>query len=211
MGLDFSYRLFFPSASRFEVLERLAEMAEPDLEKGAWLVFPDRVLSLPFEAWLDTGPRIEWDDPNPKWDFMTVLRFDLDPEIIAYLERQRHPQTMEKLRAALDAPPGSDQKVGIGYIYLTVDRKPDAGDGLVLFQFDTPGTTMSILFVESQSIRQAFIRLLESCQGVYGILDMEDSAELFWWKGQEMSVRLPHAYLTSAEIEEFLENGGENG
>ncbi len=211
MGLDFSYRLFFPSTRRFEVLERLAEMAEPDLEKGTWLVFPDRVLALPFEAWLDTSSRLNWDDPSSKWDFMTVLRFALDPEIIAYLERQRHPRLAEKLQAALDAPPGSDRNVGIGYIYLSIDRQPEAGDGLVLFQFDTPGTTMSILFVESQSIRQAFIQVLESCQGLYGILDMEDSAELIWWKGQEMSTRLPHAYLSFVEIEEYLETGGENG
>jgi hypothetical protein len=211
MGLDFSYRLFFPSASRFEVLEGLAEMAEPELEKGTWLVFPDRVLSLPFEAWLDTSSRLNWDDPSSKWDFMTVLRFALDPAIIDYLERQGHPRVTEKLQAALDVPSSSNPQVGIGYIYLTVDYRAEVGDGLVLFQFDTTGTKMSLLFVESQSIRQAFIRLLESCQGVYGILDMEDSAELIWWKGREMSVRLPHAYLTSAEIEEFLENGGENG
>lgn len=205
MGLDFSYLLFFDRRVRFTVLEHLAEMSEFNLERQTALIFPDHVMILPFEGWVDTGRQLRWDDPSPTWEFMTVLRFDVDEPIAGYLDRRaRDPEAIGKIEE--DRP----EMAGIGYIYLTVYNdlaafSQDAADpNLVLFQFGTPGTSMSILFTESTAIRQAFIRLLETCQGVLGLLDMEDEAEVIWFRGREVSVRIPHAYLPLAEIEEFL-------
>jgi hypothetical protein len=206
MGLDYSYLLFFERRARFDVLDRLAEIAEPDLENQTTLILPDQVITLPFEGWLETGRRIEWDDPNPKWDFMTVLRFEVDEAIANYLDRREAGWR----EVADDADVELPEMAGLGYIYLTVyndlralsERLADPG--LVLFEFDTPGTSMSILFTESTAIRQAFIHLLETCQGVYGVLDMENEAEVIWFKGEEVSVVIPHAYLSLPEIEAYV-------
>jgi len=207
MGLDFGYLLFFKRSARFDVLEGLAEIADFDITRQTALILPDQVKVLPFEGWLDTGRQIAWDDPGPKWDFMTVLRFELDEAIVDYLDRlasYRNKQRDEGLK--LD----NYGRVGIGIIYLSVYFDMQAftesayDPDLVLFHFDTPGTTMSILFVESKSIRQAFIALLETCQGVYGILDKENEAEVIWFKGQEVSVTVPHAYLSLPEIEAYV-------
>jgi hypothetical protein len=205
MGMDYSYMLFFKRESRFEVLDRLAEMADLNLEKQTLLIFPDRVMRLPFEAWLETEARLAWDDPSPRWEFMTVLRFETDEEIRYYLQHGGRGGGWEG-----ELPLDNLGRVGIGYIYLTVyndirkfiEKAEDAD--LVLFQFGTPGSSMSVLFSESNSIRRAFLDLLEACQGVYGIFDMENEAEVIWWKGQEMAVRIPHAYLLMEEIESIL-------
>jgi hypothetical protein len=205
MGMDYSYLLFFKRENRFQVLERLADMADQNLEKQTLLIFPDRVIRLPFEAWLETGSRLAWDDPSPRWEFMTVLRFEADEEIRYYIQHGGRGGVREG-----ELPLDNLGRVGIGYIYLTIYNDmsefiENPGDtNLVLFQFGTTGSSMSILFSESNSIRKAFIDLLEDCQGVYGIFDMEYEAEVIWWKGEEMAERIPHAYLSMAEIESIL-------
>ena len=206
MGLDFSYLLFFDHCARFTVLEHLTEMAAFNLDSQTALIFPDYVMNLPFEGWVDTGRQIRWDDPSPTWEFMTVLRFEVDEAIADYLDRRASDSGAPHASKEDKRP----EMAGIGYIYLTVYNdlaafSKDAADpDLVLFQFGTPGTSMSILFTESSAIRQAFIRLLKTCQGVVGLLDMEDEAEVIWFRGREVSVRIPHAYLSLAEIEAYL-------
>jgi hypothetical protein len=216
MGMDFSYMLFFERKNRFDVLEQLVEMADVSGEKQTLLIFPDRVIRLPFEAWLETTAHLEGDDPSPRWEFMTVLCFKVDEVIRDYLQRQGYRQRETGRARNEELLLDSQGRAGIGYIYLTIyndisEFNADSADtDLVMFQFDTPGSTMSILFYESSSIRQAFIDLLKTCQGVCGIFDMENEAEVIWWKGQERAVRIPHAYLSMAEIEQCLK-GGRNG
>jgi hypothetical protein len=195
--MDYRYLLFFERGARLDVLERLGEMAAADSGHQTILVLSDREVVLPFSGWLETGPRIAWDDPSPAWDFMTVLSFEPDEAIEHYLKR------------AGSGRPDDQGRARVGYIYLKAHNDmagwpSGTGEELVLFEFGTPGSSMSVLFTESESIRGSFAHLLESCRGVYGLLDMEDSAELFWWRGEETSETIPDASLPLAEIEGLL-------
>ena len=79
-----------------------------------------------------------------------------------------------------------------------------ADDNLIVLRFQAATSNMSILFCESSSINAAMVQLLDKHEGICGILDCEDSAQLIWWRGQEATVELPHAYLELSEIEALL-------
>jgi hypothetical protein len=200
VGLDYRYLLYFERDARFDVLERLAGMAAPTDDGPATIVLPDRSIELPFGTWGHPQRRLASDDTSEPWDFMTVLQFSPDEAIEDYL---RH----------LDGtPPGSDPdrydelgRLGVGYIYLNVrDDTSGAGEDLVRFAFETPGTSMSIAFLESESIRSSLIDLLVSCRGVYAVFDMEDYADLIWLRGERRDDRLPTADLSLVDIEALV-------
>jgi hypothetical protein len=98
----------------------------------------------------------------------------------------------------------------VGCIYLTIynhlgDFRERSWDPeLVLFDFGTPGTSMSLLFVESDAIRVQFIHLLEKYHGVCGVLNLEDTGKVIWLGGRRVDVEIPDPYMTPAEIEGFL-------
>lgn len=208
MGMDYRYLLFFERGARLDVLERLGEMAWANPDHQTILALPDRDVVLPFSGWLKTGSRVSWDDPSPTWDFMTTLSFAPDPAIEYYLGRLRRGS------AGGDADDGTTRldrqgRAGVGYIYLNVHNDmaswpSGTGEELVLFEFGTPGSSMSVLFTESESIRRTFTQLLETCRGVYGLLDLEDWAHLFWWRGHETDEQIPDAGLPVAEIERLV-------
>jgi hypothetical protein len=202
--MDYSYQLFFPREALVEVLQQLAAIAEPTGEPTT-LILPDRTLSLPYSTWAGTPSELRWDDPSPCWEFATSLCFEPDAPIRDYLE----PRMADDPPA--DSPLHYDDRgrARIGYVYLTVQRDmanlpSGTGEDLVRLSFGTPGSTMSVLFSESDSIRRTFIGLLESCRGVYGVFDREDPAELFWLRGAERSEELPTAEMTLAEIEDLV-------
>lgn len=82
---------------------------------------------------------------------------------------------------------------------------------MVLFEFNTTGTRMSMLFEESTSIRDTFTRLLGRFGGIIGILDREvDYGELFWFRGksyQPYEKSVLNVYTTPDEIEDMLKQG----
>ena len=132
--------------------------------------------------------QVHHDDPD--FGFDTVLRFELDDEIEDYLWDRDYQDPSR-------SPPGADaeNKVSIGYIYLGINNDlsreyPDNDvENLVLFDFGTPGTRMSLLFSYSTSIRKTFIELLEKHHGVCGVFNQEDGGgECFWFKGKQLSV-----------------------
>lgn len=203
MGMDYEYQLYFERDALVDVLERIGTMADPT-GVPTTLVLPDRTLTLPYSTWADTPSELRWDDPAPRWEFATSLWFEPDGPIRDYLEP----------RTAGDPPADSyyddSGRARIGYVYLTVHRDltassggaDDTGGDLVEFSFGTPGSSMSVLFLESESIRRTFAGLLESSRGVYGVFDREDPATLFWWRGRELDEELPTAEMTLAQIEE---------
>lgn len=199
MGLDYRYRLYFERDARCDVLEHLAAMAAPTADGPATIVLPDRTLELPFGTWRQPQRRIDWDDTSEPWLFSTVLRFAPDEPIEDYL---RHLDGA----AGLDPDRYDEQgRLDVGFIDLAVyDETSATGEDLVCFVFDTPGTSMSIAFMESDSIRSAMVDLLASCRGVYGVLDMEDFADLIWLRGERRDDRLPTAELSLAEIEALV-------
>jgi hypothetical protein len=206
VGMDYRVLLFFERGARLDVLERIAEMAQLAPGRRTILDLPDRTVLLPFSGWLQTGPRISGDEASPTWDFMTVLGFEPDEAIDHYLERLRR-QPGAGIEGDGDGDPLDPQgRAWVGYIYLSVHNDmtrwlSGTGEDLVLFEFGTPGSSMSVLFTESESIRRTFTQLLETCRGVYGLLDVEDGALLFWLRGREMDEWIPHASLSLADID----------
>ncbi len=202
MGLDYSYKLILKRQDIWKLLEGVARLSSPTSDQTS-VLFHDHTLKLPFEPFASTPGQLFFDDEPNQLDFMTCLDFTPDNALAEYAERYgNQPQQRSDGRLA----------VSIGYIYLTVatdliDIGAEPGHNLIGLTFTAATSNMSILFCESDSIRNAMIGLLESYEGLCGILDREESAELIWWRGRPVSVELPHAYLDLAEIENLVPPG----
>lgn len=199
MGLDYSYVLIFKRQDLWRLLEGVAELSSPNGESTS-IFFPNRILELPFEAWSETPDKLFFDDTPDRIEFMTCLDFHPDEALIDYASRNLLPP---------DNQPDGIEPISIGIIYLTVFNNPadlydHADDNLIVLRFQAATSNMSILFCESSSINAAMVQLLDKHEGICGILDFEDSAQLIWWRGQEATVELPHAYLELSEIEALL-------
>jgi hypothetical protein len=198
MGLDYSFLLYFQRRYLWDALDGLAEIADP-VGPPTRVNLPDAIMRLPFEAWAGTPAQLDSASPPHEINLMTALNFAPDDALEEYRDRNDDP---------LPSPNGP---ISVGYIYLTVSCDLPAREygetdpDLVLFQLTAATTNMSVLFTESPSIRGAFIRILETCGGVCGILDREDAGELVWFRGRETSAHLPDAWLTMLEIEELLQ------
>ena len=208
MGLEYSYLLYFDCEHLWDALQGVAAIAEP-YDPPTRVHFPDHELSIPLDSWLLKEKDVQHDDPE--FSFSIVLNFDEDEAIRDYIYARDRGDADNKR-----SPPDTEgtNQVTIGYIYLTVYndlsrlmtlKKPT---DLVLFDFGTTGTRMSMLFDDSTSIRKTFIDLLERCQGVCGVFNREyGGGELFWIKGQQLSESIGDPYLTPEEIERMLRKG----
>jgi hypothetical protein len=208
MGLDFSYLLYFNREHLWEALQGVAAIAVPH-HTPTVIHFPDHELSIPLNSWVLKDRRVHHDDPE--YSFATSLIFEEDEAIEDYFFGLGIEYTYR-------GPPGTDEgnRISIGYIYLTVyndlswlypQGKP-TGD-LVLFDFGTTGTRMSLLFDDSTSIRKTFVKLLEKYRGVCGVFNRESGGgELFWFKGRFLSEYIGDAYMMPAEIEGMLNRQG---
>jgi len=199
MGLDYSFVLYFKRQDPWCLLEGVARFADHDLKEQTAILYPGEIMRLPFEAWAGTEKKlpIPHDDDSDEWDFMTSLYFDLDEPLRDYADRHGMEDACK------------NGKIAIGYIYLTVYNDwqgygESYDPSLIRLQFMSAGTTMSILFAESLSMRRAFIRYLRDYQGVYGLIDREMDAVLFWLRGEEMEAVIPDAWMGLKEIEDYL-------
>ncbi len=194
----------------WDVLDGLAAMADAAGHTLTTVHFPSHDRLLPLMTSFGRQNQIQHD--APEFEFALSLNFEQDPAILEYLQDLGYSEWDR-------SPPedDADQRVAIGFIYLTVYadlsqhyafKEPT---DLVLFAFDTTGTRMSMLFEDSTSIRDAFIKLLGRYDGLIGILDREvDYGELFWFKGksyQPYEKRVLNVYTTPDEIEEMLKRG----
>ena len=208
MGLDFSYLLYFKREHLWEALQAVVDIAEPH-DPPTMIYFPDHEMAIPLDSWLLKDKTVQYDDPE--FNFSIVLNFEEDEAIQEWISRYDRDD-----EGIYRSPPDSKgiSKITIGYIYLTVYndlprilslKEPT---DLVLFDFGTTGTRMSLLFDYSTSIRKTFIDLLERCQGVCGVFNREyGGGELFWLNGRHLSERTEEAYLTPEEIEDLLRKG----
>ena len=207
MGLNFSYLLYFKQDHLLDALqglERIAEVINPPITK----YFPDYPKFILLKSNDSKDKQIL--HTNPEMDFATVLNFDADEEIQDYMINRGSDDPDR-------GPPDPDEtnQVAIGYIYLTIfnnlaSQAPENNlpDDLVLFEFGTTGTRMSLLFDNSTSIRKTFLRLLKNNQGVCGVFNREvDWPELFWLKGKQYSKSISSAYMLPEEIEDELMKG----
>lgn len=206
MGLDYSYLLYFKREHLWNALQGVASIAEPH-HPPTRVHFPDHELSIPLDSWLLKDKDVRHDDPE--YNFSTSLYFEEDEAIEDYF--LFHDQGDED---NFRGPPDTslENQIRIGYIYLTVYNDltrqfphNNPTDDLVLFDFGTTGTRMSMLFYYSTSIRKTFIELLERYQGVCGVFNQEDGGgDVFWLKGQNLDGEIDDAYLTPGEIDLLL-------
>lgn len=203
--MDYRYLLYFERDARVEALERLAAMAAPTHDGPTTIVLPDRVIEVPFGTWGKPPQRITWDGTGSAWDFTTVLCFPPDQPLEDYL-RYVNSSAIDGSTSGSDALRYDELgRLEVGFIDLSVyDTNSDTGDELVCFRFGTTGTSMSMLFLDSESVRSSLLELLASCRGVYAVLDMEDYADLVWLRGERRDDRLPTADLSLAQIEALL-------
>ncbi len=202
MGLDYSYLLYFKKDQLRDALHGVVDIAEPH-HPPTRIHFPDKVLSVPLDAWLLKGKVAQYDDPE--LSFATVLIFDEDEAILDW----GHGQEVDN---SFRSPPGTESvnRVSIGYIYLTVyndlpDEFPQKTlKDLVLFDFGTTGTRMSTMFYYSTSIRKTVIEFLEKNKGVCGVFNSEEEGEVFWFKGKKMTKYIDDAYMGPEEVEQEI-------
>jgi len=196
MGLDFSYMLYFERDQLWNALQAVVEIAWAH-DPPALIHFPDHALPIPLDTWAPMDKK-EFQHDEPEFNFATVLNFPEDAAVLEYL-RARNDNIH-------NGPPDPDKKQGIGMIYLTVYREiPDQpASDLVLLNFSTTGTNMSILFEGSGSIRKTFTGLLEKVPGVCGVFNRELRGQVFWLKGQQLSEEINDPTLLPAEIEATL-------
>ena len=200
MGLNFSYLLYFKREDLWDALRGLVKIAERH-SPSTIIHFPDHDLAIPLEASLMNVTEYQYNDPEI--GFATCLNFKEDKAIRDYF---KDPDSVDDWQRS---PPDTKRKreVSIGYIYLWIYQKNpySESDDSVLFEFDTTGTRMSILFSESCSIRKAFIQFLEKNNGICGVFNREmGGGELFWYKGQRYSIELSDQFLLPDEIEQQL-------
>lgn len=201
MGLDYSFRLYFSKEYLWDVLQGIAAVSTPS-ELPTLIVYPDHIRPLSLEAWGKNERIVNYDDAQ--FGFVTAIYFPPDDAIIDYLHRISREKSDSK-------PDENPRGLPIGCIYITVYNdlntfeEKDWDPGLFMIDFGTPGTTMSILFTESDSIRRQFEKLLQQYHGVCGVLSREDAGTLIWLKGKSMDVEIPDPFMSPQEIEKYLQ------
>lgn len=207
MGLNYNYLLYFQRDQLWDALTGLVKICDPIDPPPTTIHFPDRSLKLSIAT--DFGEENEYPHDKAEIRFAISMLFDEDEVILDYLSSIDNQWIWR-------APPKEDgvEQVAIGFIYLTIytDLSKhfafNKSIDMVLFQFGTTGTHMSLLFSESESIRRTFIGLLENYGGEIGIFDREnDYGELFWFMGEIMQVSLSSNYMLPEEIAEELKRG----
>lgn len=203
MGMDYSYILYFKQEQWFDALQKVIAIADP-VSNPTRLVFPDHEILVPMETWVHNNGVVYAD--KPEMDFSSILFFEEDEEIREY-RKYRDDKEEERCPPVGDKP----RKVSIGYIYLSIQNhlingdSPNKLDHLCRFNFGTPGTSMSLLFDNSPSIRKTFIGLLESVPGVCGVFNREDTGVVFWWQGERLDdITIDDPYLSPTEIGKFI-------
>jgi hypothetical protein len=110
MGLDYSYKLFFPRARLPEALMGLAAMCVPYKAMGK-IRFPEDVREVPFEPFAKDRI-LNWDDES--YSFEVILNLEAD-------------QALEKF-TRIDPQALHDQgdRLNLGYLYFRVGNPPES-------------------------------------------------------------------------------------
>lgn len=199
MGLDYSFKIYFKKEDIWNALSGVVKLATHH-QLPVKIKFPDRDLLIPLDTWSGSDEEILCD--STEIYFATVLNFYYDDAIQKYMDRLGYEDVFR-------GPPDEDEKkVAIGIIYLTIYQKiPDNPDSdLVLFDFGTPGTTMSILFNESSSVQRTFLEYAENYGAICGLLNCEDYGDVFWLNGQTVQFSIDDPFLLPDEISHLYLN-----
>ncbi|GAB4505360.1 MAG: hypothetical protein Fur0043_23550 [Anaerolineales bacterium] len=185
MGLDYSYKLYFPRARLPEALMGLAALCVPGKTMGK-IRFPQGIREVPFEPFHE-DPIPNWDDAS--YSFDVILNLEAD-------------EALEKF-TGVDPPTlhAQDGHLRLGYVYFYVDNESE--EEVSRFVFIAGGNRMSWAFLDSHSLQRTFSHLLEEQGGICGLLDMEEEQIVFWWRGEGRWEVLREAW-TLAEIEKQM-------
>jgi len=197
MGLDYSFKIYIKKEQIWNALQGVVGMAVPH-KIPARIHFPENDLLIPLDKWGGSDVEIYFNDPE--FFFATVLNFEEDEPIHDYLRRLGNEDEFR------GPPDPVIKKVSIGYIYLSISQKipeHNASD-LVLFDFGTTGTRMSILFSESTSIHKTFHAFAEKFEAVCGLFNREESAEVFWMDGKSVEYEINDPFLLPDDISRFI-------
>lgn len=157
MGLDYSIKLYFPTIRLRDVFTALTEFAEPRPEKTVSVHLPDSSqVVLPFTSGFRCEP-VTLRLGGGSGQFDTSLGFVCDDAI----REESYGHRNEIVNGV--------EVTYIGYIYLTVH----VGCFYSEFSFAAATSGMSRLFVNSASIRNRFLQLLNDVGGVASWLDQE--------------------------------------
>ncbi len=185
MGLDYSYKLYFPRARLPEALMGLAALCVPGKTMGK-IRFAEGIREVPFAPFRG-DPIPNWDDESYSFDIILNLEADEALERFTRID----PQTLHAQNGHLR----------LGYVYFRVDNEPD--EDVSRFVFIAGGNRMSWAFMDSYALRRAFCRLLEAHGGLCGLLDLEEWKDVFWWRGEETWERLEDVW-TLEEIDKQM-------
>lgn len=202
MGLDYGYLCYFKREHLWDALQGVAAVAQP-LGPDTRFRFPDGDRFLSLQIWASNVDEYSFNDP--KFNFATSIYFEEDELIREYVGKMGNEDQF-------CAPPDPDglKQYSIGFIYLSIYNdlsqysRSFTEQDLVLFDFQAAGTTMSLLFEESASIRRRFTQLLSAYGGICGLFNNEYEGHVFWWKGQELDLYVRSAYVPPSEIEMLL-------
>jgi len=202
MGLDYSYLLYFDRKLQWEALQAVVDIGSHH-QPPTKIVFPNRELDIPLESWSANKGKYHYNDDMLAFHFS--IDFEEDEAIENYMRNRGDEENYRSPPEEL-----TPRMVSIGYIYLdiytgaSVRLTGRGGQYLVAFDFGTTGTSMSLLFDESTSIRKKFVELLDRVPGICGVFNREENGEVFWYKGKALDDYIPDPYLLPSEIKDLL-------
>ena len=208
MGVNASYRLFYERDQLSNVLQGVDDIAQK-FDHPTRIHFPDHILTLHLAS---VSEAVDLQYNWPELYFWTALNFEEDEEILDWNRRLRGEQNQ-----ALRDPPGKNHEnlLPVGMIDLFVYNKApdyferDLPEDLVMFEFVSLGSKMSLVFLCSNSMRKTFSALLNKYNGKCGILDTERDGIVFWLNGREIDEYIEDPWMFPEEIERELSSRAE--
>lgn len=157
MGIDYSVNLYCKKEQVEKTILGVINIADVNTDESTEVELPNgKKIIFPFE----TIPKKDFIKISPEQshsDFCTMLNFPIDEPIENYIENNNSHK--------------NQNIASIGCIYLNIR----VGEKYAEFSFTAATSNMSRLFLESKSIIQTFINLLEKTEGLFGLFDIEES------------------------------------
>ncbi|MFD4023399.1 hypothetical protein ACFWRV_07760 [Streptomyces sp. NPDC058576] len=179
MGLDYSYRILVPAHDVGRALIELTELAPPARrETPLTVTMPGGArLDVPFTSNFTSEP-VDC-SAGDKLELDTCILFGVDDAVREYCADREY---------ETDA----SGRVGLGYVYLTVEFAPVPHPRFASLEFTAATSGMSRLFERSASVRAVFTSLTAACGGVCALLDTEsDTFHICWLNGESVHDTVP--------------------
>jgi hypothetical protein len=157
MGIDYSVNLYYKKHQIEDAILGVISIADLIDEESTEVELPDgKKMKIPFET-IPKKDFVKIASDQKFTNFCTLLNFPIDQPLLEYLENNN----ARKAKGL----------ASIGCIYLDIK----VGETYTEFSFTAATSNMSRLFLESKSIQQTFINLLEKTEGLFGLFDIEES------------------------------------